>query len=590
MSNRHAIQDNAVPRTAISASDSSGPCTILTPSGHGYRRSGGRTRQPPINLALASGTVKTGPRTAPGVQRALGSLDGEQDVLVVGGGIHGVWAARSAARRGLSVGLAEAVDFASGTTSRSTMLAHGGLRYLAQYDFGLVREALTERGVLTEKAPHLVQPLTFLLPFYRDSPFPKWQLKMGLRLYSLLALGSGYPSHEFLSKRQVLELEPGLREQGLKGGALYYDGQIFSPERLTTIVARDADRRGVDLANHARVVDLEQADGHVRVGVRDEHTGEEVEARPRAVVNTTGPFLDAFLEEVGLGDDLLRLTKGVHLAVPPFTDHAIVVNAPDGRTFFTLPWYEHQLVGTTDTDYAGDPREVHATRDDVSYLQDATQRYFPAAPVDQVRFTNAGLRNLLKVEGVPPSEVSRDAKVYHHGREGLPGVVSLVGGKLTTARATSRELVDAVADRVHAGEEPADHTPLPGGRFQPRRALSQARLVCRDAGLPDRVATRLVKLYGRDWPRVAGAGLERLDEDAHLLLGEARFAAEQEMAATVEDVVRRRTLGWATSDQAVGVADRVAEVLVETGVPEDPAKASIEGWTSTVELHGRWRD
>jgi glycerol-3-phosphate dehydrogenase len=156
------------------------------------------------------------------------------DVLVVGGGIHGAWTARWAAASGLETGLVEAVDYASGTSSRSTMLAHGGLRYLAQYDFGLVREALTERAHLVAKAPHLVRPLTFLLPFYEGAPYPDWQLRLGVRLYSLLARGSGFPSHELLTKRQVLELEPGLREEGLTGGALYWDAQILSPERLTT--------------------------------------------------------------------------------------------------------------------------------------------------------------------------------------------------------------------------------------------------------------------------------------------------------------------------------------------------------------------
>lgn len=521
--------------------------------------------------------------------RAVGQLEGDVDVLVVGGGIHGVWAARSAARRGLSVGLAEAVDLASGTSSRSTMLAHGGLRYLEYFDVGLVREALTERGVLTRKAPHLVQEVPFLLPFYEEAPYPKWQLKMGLRLYSLLSIGSGYPHHTFLSKRQVLELEPGLREKGLTGGALYYDGQIVSPERLTAVVARDTARRGGLLANHARVLDVEPAGERIRSGVRDEITGEEIEVTADAVVNTTGPFLDSFLEGVGLEDDMLRLTKGIHLATPRFTDHAVVVNARDGRTFFTVPWHEHAWVGTTDTDYADDPRDVHATQEDVSYLQDATRRYFPDAPVDQVRFTNAGLRNLLNVEGVPPSEVSRKAKIHDHAGAGLPGMVSLVGGKLTTARATGRRLIDAITDRLDAGDEPADPRPLPGGRVDVEAAIGQARERVRDAGLDASVATRLVRLYGDEWPTVADRGLSPVTDDATVLEGEVVHAIRREMARTVEDVLRRRTLGWASQDQGRQAVEDVARWLIDHGVPEDHAKQSIDAYRETLSLHERWR-
>lgn len=539
---------------------------------------------------MDSESVKSSPQRGVGVHRAFRELDGASvDVLVVGGGIHGVWAARSAARRGCSVALAEAVDLASGTSSRSTMLAHGGLRYLAHYDIGLVREALTERGMLTQMAPHLVRPVPFLLPFYKGAPFPKWQLKIGLRLYTLLATGSGYPRHRFLSKRQVLELEPGLRSEGLQGGAIYYDGQILSPERLTAMVARDAAEHGASVANHARVQDLEPARDGLAAAVEDDVTGEVVEVEAASVVNTTGPFLDRFLEEVGLEDNMLRLTKGIHLATPTFTEHAVVVNAPDGRTFFTVPWYDHQWVGTTDTDYAEDPREVHATSEDVSYLQDAVQRYFPDAPVDQVRFTNAGLRNLLNVEGVHPSDVTREARIHDHADEGMPGLVSLVGGKLTTARATGRSLVDAASTYHGARDEPEDRRPLPGGDVDPSRAFNQALRVVEARELPRAVSQRLVRLYGGDWARVAGAGMDPLTEDAGVVRGEAVFAAEQEAAFSVEDVLRRRTLGWASEDQARSAGPDVAETLVEAGVPKEQAEASIEAYERTLGLHERWR-
>ncbi len=512
------------------------------------------------------------------------------DVLVVGGGIHGVWTARAAASAGLKVALAEAVDLASGTTSRSTMLAHGGLRYLAQFDIGLVREALRERGELTRKAPQLVQPLPFLLPFYEGAPYPKWQLKTGIRAYTWLARGSGYPRHHFLSREKVLELEPGLRRTGLKGGALYYDGQILMPERLTTLVARDAADRGATITNHAKVTELTGTSKVTGAVVEDRFTGEQAEITAHAVLNTTGPFLDHFLTDVGAPDDMLRLTKGVHLITPRFTDHAIVINATDGRTFFTLPWYDYQLVGTTDTDYTDDPRQVHATAEDVSYLQDSTLEFFPSAPAEQVHFTYAGLRNLLNVEGVDPSQITRRPEIRDHTQDGFEGLYSLAGGKLTTARATAFELLEAAQPHLPRPlSEMEPGAPLPGGAVHLGRALNQALTVTQKAGLDDAVAERLVRLYGAEWANVAGAGLEALTADQRLLTGEVVHAAEKELAQTVEDVVRRRTLAWVSQDQAIDAAPAIAELLAESGVPEAQAMESQQGWRETVALHERWR-
>ena len=527
------------------------------------------------------------------MQRSLDALaEDPLDVLVVGGGIHGAWTARAAAMRGLRVGLAEAVDLASGTSSRSTMLAHGGLRYLAQFDLGLVHEALQERGILTRKMPHLVQPLPFILPFYEDAPYPRWQLKVGIQLYSFLARGSGYPSHRFLSREKVLELEPGISPKGLKGGALYYDGQILAPERLVTEIARDAHRRGAKLANHAEVSEVLTTDGRAHGAVvRDAFTGEEHTVTASTVLNTTGPFLDRVLEAFGAEDGMLRLTKGVHLITPRFTDHAIVINARDGRTFFTLPWYRYQLIGTTDTDYTEDPRDVHATQEDVSYLRDSTRRWFPDAPVDQVHYTYAGLRNLLNVEGVDPSQVTRKPLLHHHGDEGMAGFYSLAGGKLTTARATASELLDAA--REHLGR-PAprvlDTDPLPAGRLDLRQALEEARALVAKHGAPPETAERLVALYGAHWPSVAEGGLKPLCDHDSLVRGEAVLAAEQEMAWTVEDVLRRRTLAWARAPcQGEETVEAVVEVLEAAGRPPGLVQASATAWEESLALNRRWR-
>lgn len=517
-------------------------------------------------------------------------LNDRFDVLVVGGGIHGAWTARAAAMRGLSVALVEAEDLAAGTTSRSTMLAHGGLRYLAQFDVGLVKEALHERGLLTRKAPHLVRPIPFLLPFYKDSPYPKWQLKAGIRWYTLLARGSGYPRHRFLSRAKVLALEPGINPKGLTGGALYHDGQILSPERLTTLVALDAAGHGACVANHTSVIGLTRTHRVTGAIVRDAFTGEEAEVRAHTVLNATGPFLDGFLTDVGASDDLLRLTKGVHLITPRFTAHAVVVNATDGRTFFTIPWHKYQLTGTTDTDYTDDPAKVHATAEDVRYLQDSTLEHFPDAPVDKVLFTNAGLRNLLNVEGVHPSQVTRKPLIRNHADEGYAGLFSLAGGKLTTGRATASELLDACEpELLRRAPRVVDLAPLPGGDVSLQTARAAAAETASRAGLDEAVGHRLVALFGSRWQRAASLGLEGVGESAPLTEGEVRLAVREEAALTVEDVVRRRTLAWVEPGQAVGEAEAIAAILVDEGVPSEIAKSSVSAWRETVALHERWR-
>jgi glycerol-3-phosphate dehydrogenase len=345
------------------------------------------------------------------------------------------------------------------------------------------------------------------------------------------------------------------------------------------------------MANHARAVDLRGEDPIAGARVEDELTGDELDVDANVVVNATGPFLDRFLEQTHLDDGMVRLTKGVHLATPTFTDHAVVVNATDGRTFFAVPWHDHEWVGTTDTDYTDDPREVHATSEDVSYLQDSVKHYFPDAPVDEVRFTNAGLRNLLNIEGVHPSDVPREAQVHDHAEDGHPGMVSLVGGKLTTARATSRELLVEAAGYLDAELRPtATNRPLPGGDVDLPRAYRQARRLLDSCGLGEATARRLVRLYGSEWVHVAGAGLDPLGDEASLLAGEAERAVALESARTAADVLRRRTLAWAGPDRGREALPAIADVLEREGVPEAIARDSLDAYEDEVARHERWRD
>ena len=471
------------------------------------------------------------------------------DLLVLGGGINGTGVARDAARRGLSVALVEKEDFGYGTTGRSTRLIHGGLRYLAMGDVGLVRESLRERELLLRNAPHLVRPLTFLIPFYKGQKTPPWMLKVGLRMYDALAMSAYIPGHRTYDREQLLAIEPGLRAEGLRGGASYGDGQVELVERLCVENALDAADHGATLLNHARVERLAREGDLVLATVRELLGGEAFEVRARRVVNTTGPWLDRV---AGLPPLKSRMTKGAHLVTPQATRHAILLFSPDDdRVFFSIPWMGHQLVGTTDTDFASDPDEVHADADDIRYLQRGIRQALPDADVETIHYTWAGIRNLVPEEGKTESQLSRKHQVLDHADQGLPGIVSLVGGKITPFRAVCEELVDRVARDLGAGPGDTDRAPLPGAPADLDALVKQLETRAGGLYLPPGVARALATTYGTRGHDV----LDRIQRDprealilcphAPMTLAEVRFSVETEMARTAADVLLRRTrCGW----------------------------------------------
>ncbi len=331
------------------------------------------------------------------------------DVLVVGGGITGVSVARDAAMRGLRTALVEKGDWAQGTSSRSSRMIHGGLRYLENYQFGLVFQCCSERRVMRKVAPRLVRPLPFLYPLYRGQRPAPWKLRAGLTLYDTLSLFRNVQRHRWLGPEEVARREPILGGRGLLGAARFYDAQV-DDARLTMEVARAAHRAGAVVANYAEVVGLLCAGGRVHgAAVRDRVHGREVEVRARVVVNATGVWADEVRRhDLHYRGHTVRPTKGVHLLIPydrlP-TQHAVTFDSPrDGRHVFLFPWSKrHSIVGTTDTDYEGDLDRPAATWEDVEYLLEALAFVFPGAQVgpDDVISTYAGLRPLLYAEGRP---------------------------------------------------------------------------------------------------------------------------------------------------------------------------------------------
>jgi len=506
------------------------------------------------------------------------------DVLVVGGGITGAGIARDAALRGFRTAVVDKGDFASGTSSHSSRLIHGGLRYLEQYEFHLVREASRERRVLLNVAPHLVRPLPFVLPSYRGARVPAWRLRAGLWLYDLLAGFRNVGLHRWLGRKATLRLEPGLRDKDLQGAALYFDAQT-DDARLTLATMRAAAHAGALVANHAEVTALLKPDARIRgAAVRDVLSGHEYNVRALVVVNATGPWADELRRlEDPEAEPVLRLTKGAHVAVPrQRMGHlrAMTLTSPlDGRVMFVLPWGDLSYIGTTDTDDETPPDDVRATGEDVIYLLRSANWFFPTARLSprDVMATWAGLRPLLRATGaggrdVAPSDASREHRVV----EGPGGLLTIAGGKLTTYRLMARDVVDRVAARLRAldgrprvARPPTDRLPLPGGETADLEGLVKAAT---ERGARESTARYLVGAYGSE----AAAVLNLVERDRALgqpivagrpeVWAEVTHAVEREMALRLSDVlIRRLHLFYVTRDQAVSavgaVADRMAEAL-----------------------------
>ena len=473
------------------------------------------------------------------------------DLLIVGGGVTGAGIARDAALRGFRTALVDKGDFAGGTSSRSSRLVHGGLRYLEQYDFGLVFEASRERRILLRIAPHLVRPLPFLFPTYRGGRVSPWRLRAGMWLYDALASFRNVHRHRWLSPREVRRAEPGLRDRELRGAALYYDAQT-DDGRLTLATMRDAARAGAHIANYAQVTSFLKADGRVGgAAVRDLLSGAVHQVRALTVVNATGPWTDM----VRRMDDpaaaaLLRPTKGTHVVVPRARlghSYAITVLSPlDGRVMFILPWGDLSYIGTTDTDEPQTPDDVRASGADVVYLLRSANAMYPQArlvPKDVVA-TWSGLRPLLAPDKtLMASQVSRE----HRVSESPSGLITIAGGKLTTYRVMARDVVDRVATRLRgldgrplAPQPATDRMPLPGGESADLEVLVEA---ARSREMPEPTARHLVAKYGSE----SAAVLNLVDRDRAVgrpivesrpeIWAEVEYAMEREMALRLPDLM-----------------------------------------------------
>jgi glycerol-3-phosphate dehydrogenase len=516
----------------------------------------------------------------------------EFDVLVVGGGITGAGIARDAAMRGLRTALVERDDFASGTSSRSSRLVHGGVRYLEHGHLHLVFESSRERRTLMRIAPHLVRPLRFTWPVYRGARIPLWKLNAGLFMYDALAAFRNVENHRALGREEVLAREPSLRRDGLVGGAEYYDAAT-DDARLTLANIIAAEEHGAAIVNHAAVTKLVR-DGPALTGaVVCAEGGNDISVRAAVVVNATGAWTDRLRAlDASANGEAVRATKGTHIAVPRerlATHGALTLLSPvDGRVMFALPSTATTIIGTTDTPTDERPEDVRASRDDIVYLLESANTFFPSAQLTEgdVIAAWAGIRPLVAAGfRRDPASASRE----HRIDRSESGMISVSGGKLTTYRSMAAQVVDVVERSL--GRSPTrsrtSTTPLPGGDIRSvDEVLRAAELEVGDAV----VARRLVEAHGSRWREVAALTAEepalarRIVRDLPYLLAEVVYAVEREMAVTLADVlVRRLRIAYEVADHGRSTARVATAVLAgRLGWDNERSRAELSRYEAEV--------
>lgn len=523
------------------------------------------------------------------------------DLLVIGGGITGVGSAQDAAARGLKVALVERGDYAIGTSSRSSKLIHGGLRYLAQGDFRVTYESCAERALLQELAPHLVKSISFLIPVYR------WghglQLSIGLWLYDFISQLKQSRFHQRVGIPRAKKFAEQLDTTGMQFAFIYYDCKT-NDSRLVMEVAKSAASYGAVMCNHTEVVGLIK-DGKTIVGARakDLISGREIEIRAKVVLNATGVWLDGLrrIDEAS-ATQKVRPAKGVHILIPRSriaTESALLFEsgANDGRSIFFIPWYEGIIIGTTDTDYKGDINFPHATKEDIKYILSAVQKVFPTAKLteDDILSSYAGLRPLIDEGGKSTKDISRDHKIF----DSASGLISIAGGKLTTYRRMAIHVVDQILIRLKSlglykplTSPSTDHIYLSG--FHKHITLEEATAhtlaQAKRIGLDTEIAQHFVDDYGANSEEIFAILAEQPSLSARLvptlpfIQAEVIHAVRFEQAADLDDfLVRRTRIAYLTKDQGAGCASKVAHLMgAELGWSEKEIDAVIKKYQATT--------
>ncbi len=479
------------------------------------------------------------------------------DLIIIGAGINGAGVARDAAMRGLKVLLLDKGDVGGGTSSWSTRLIHGGLRYLEHGELGLVRESLRERETLLRIAPHLVRPLPFLLPIYQHSRRGPLLLRLGMIMYDLLSLGKSLPRHQMLSAREALARAPGLNQEGLRGAALYYDAQVEFAERLVVENALSAIEHGAQVSTYTRVSEFIVENGQLLGVYLEDRDGRHRSATAPVIINAAGPWVDKVLPSVNAALRLIGGTKGSHLILSRFTgasDTAIYLEAKrDQRPFFVIPWNGNYLIGTTDRRYEGDLDDVRIDEDEVEYLLSETNAVFPSAKLcrEAILYSYSGVRTLPFTKETDEQSITRRHFIRPHPR--FDNLFSLVGGKLTTYRSLAEETTDLVFTKL--------------GRASPPCQTSQVRLG--ERSLTDKATllpARLSRIYGARATAITELAAtnpelaEVFDGETGAIAAEVVYSFEHEFASTLVDCLMRRTMVGLNSTGGLDAVEKAAIV------------------------------
>lgn len=517
------------------------------------------------------------------------------DMIIIGGGINGCGIARDAAERGFQVLLVEKTDFGAGTSAASSRLIHGGLRYLAHLEFGLVRESLQERERLLRNAPHLVRPLAMAVPFYRHAKNPPWLIRMGLLLYDSFAHSKMLPRHRTYSKQALLQRYPGLNSQDLTGGAVYCDAQVALPERLcleNAIAAQETGRATLLTHTHVTQIHVEN-NASTGVTVVSELSGQSTSVRGQVIINASGPWVDDVLthsEKPLLNRPrLIGGTKGSHIVVRTFPggpDTALYIEAQsDGRPFFILPWLgAYYLIGTTDDRFEGNPDDVTTEQREVDYLLQETNHILPDAQLrrEDVLYTYVGVRPLPYTPSGNAGAITRRHLTWNHANDStqpIERLLSVVGGKLTTYRSLAEEVVDTVETSAWISSitqtQTACHTqnqPLPGGNgidTLERYKQTHCPTASCQYQVDEALVAALIDQYGSRYERVLQLTLETPEWKDFLHPGcltigaQVIYAIRSEMAYTLSDVLQRRLTCGLEGDRGAGAVEAVAHLMAQ---------------------------
>lgn len=496
------------------------------------------------------------------------------DLIVIGAGINGIGIARDAALRGLKVALVEREDIGSGTSNASGRLIHGGLRYLEQGDIRLVRESLRERELLFRLAPHLVKPVPMIMPLYKRNSRSQLMIRAGMVAYDILSWDKSTARHSHLSRAQTLARCPSLDPEGLKGAVVFMDGQVVWSERLCVEVALSAHADGVKIFTHS-VVDGFVLDGERISGVRytDTITGLSGSLIAKIVVNAAGPWVDAVLSsDPAKHNRYMGGTKGSHLVVDPFKgaprDTIYYESVSDGRLVWVVPWGKRYMIGCTDRRFEGDPKDARADLSEANYLLESTNRLLPEAnlTIDNVIYAYSGIRPLPYVPDKAEWNVPRSHVIHDHAPT-RPGLLSIIGGKLTTYRSLAEETVDIIFQKLQK-KSPKCSTAsisLPGAPAGDGDSLRKSLLQTR--GLSPSAVDRLLSLYGSRASLVVAVAdsdpslLEPLSAETDAIGAEIIFAYENEFARTLTDILIRRTMVGFEDRRDPKIAERAADIL-----------------------------